>query len=186
MIRRALWLVGLVSTLCLLASGVQAERAWVKDELRLNVRTGAGTRYRIVGVLQTGDRVDILSRAEGWTQVRASRGREGWIRAGYLQPDVPARMALDRYATESVELRKQVASLMTQVEELGGGNAELSNRDANQKAEIERLTRENMELRVGARWPEWIAGALILFVGGLLGLWIRSASQRRPTPRIRM
>ena len=53
MIRRALWLVGLVATLCLLASGVQAERAWVKDELRLNVRTGAGTGYRIVGVLQT-------------------------------------------------------------------------------------------------------------------------------------
>ena len=118
--------------------------------------------------------------------MRASRGREGWIRAGYLQADFPARMALERYATESVELRKQVASLMTQVEELGGGNAELSNRDANQKAEIERLTRENMELRVGARWPEWIAGASILFVGGLLGIWIRSASQRRPTPRIRM
>ncbi len=186
MIRRALRLVGLASTLCLLASGVQAERAWVKDELRLNIRTGAGTRYRIVGVLQTGDRVEILSREEGWTQVRASSGREGWIPSGYLQPNVPARMTLERHAAESVELREQVASLTTQVEELGGSNAELSSRDANQQAEIERLTRENMELRVGARWPEWIAGASILFVGGLLGIWIRSASQRRPTPRIRM
>jgi SH3 domain protein len=183
-IRRAAWLAGLAALL--VAGTASAERAWIKDELRLNIRTGAGTQYRIVGVVETGDQVDIVSRADGWTQVKTGDGRTGWIPAGYLQPEAPARMVVEQHVKESAELRKRVEDLTQQVEALSGGNADLAGRDAEQQAEIDRLTRENMELRVGARWPEWVAGASILFVGGLLGILIRGASQRRPSPRIRI
>ena len=56
----------LIVLLCV--SPALAETAWVRSEVRLNVRTGAGTQFRIVGVVATGDSVDILdSSAENIT-----------------------------------------------------------------------------------------------------------------------
>ena len=54
-----------------------AENGWVRGEIRLNVRTGPGTQFKIVGVAKTGDGVEILERQEGWTKIliRADSGR---------------------------------------------------------------------------------------------------------------
>ena len=49
-----------------------------------------------------------------------------------------------------------------------------------------KLDRENIELRAGARWPEWIAGGSILLVGGVLGMAVHASSARRQTRRIRL
>ena len=52
------------------AVAVGAETSWVKDELRLNLRSGPGNEYRIKGYIKTGDAVTVLSRREGWVQIR--------------------------------------------------------------------------------------------------------------------
>ena len=44
-----------------------SDRAWVRAELRLNLRTGPGNKYRIVGALGTGDSVTVLKETENWT-----------------------------------------------------------------------------------------------------------------------
>jgi hypothetical protein len=72
------------------------------------------------------------------------------------------------------------------VEELRARRDELTASTTEQKTELERLTRENLELRAGARWPEWIAGASILFVGAVLGMLVHRSASRRPGPRIRL
>lgn len=177
----------LVVALLLLAPAGRAlaERAWVKDEVRLNVRTGPGTQFRILGGIGTGDSVEILDRGDGWTQVRGSTG-EGWIPAGFLQAEPPARIRLERFEADTAELRERFGRLSSEVEELRARNQELSAGDEERDAEIARLTRENLELRAGARWPEWIAGASILGVGGLLGIFVHWSSSRRTTRRIRL
>jgi SH3 domain protein len=186
MTRRLAFLLLAAAALLPLAGTSHAERAWVKDELRLNIRTGPGVKYRILGVLATGDSVEVLSRAEGWTQVRGQRGMEGWIPEGYLQPEAPARIRLERHEAETAELRTRSEKLTKDVGELSNRNQQLSERDSGQQAEIDRLTRENLELRAGARWPEWIAGASILFVGAILGIIVHRSATRRPAPRIRL
>ena len=65
-------------------------------------------------------------------------------------------------------------------------DVELSTRDESQRTEIQTLTRENMELKAGARWPEWITGACILAAGMLMGAILQSISARRSRPRIRL
>ncbi len=163
-----------------------AQRAWVKDEVRLNLRTGPGTQYRILGVLATGDSVEILSRSDTWTQIRGKGGVEGWIPAGFLQPDAPAQILLERHQAETADMRARFEKLSAEVEELRGSNEELTGTEASQSAEVERLTRENLELRAGARWPHWIAGASIFFGGGLIGIIVHWSSARRQPRRIRL
>jgi len=173
------WLAGPVPA-------ARAETAWVKDELKLNLRSGPGTQYRIIGVIKTGDSAVILSRGEGWTQVRMNGVDEGWIPEGYLQPDPPAGVALGRSQARVDELEAKLAELTGEAQTLRTSNASLSEADGGQKAEIERLTRENLELRAGARWPEWIAGACLLSAGMIVGAILHRNSGRRPGPRIRL
>ena len=62
-----------------------AEQGWVKGDLRLNIRTGGGNEYRILGTIQTGDQVTILTKGEDWIRVQTKDGEAGWIPDGYLE-----------------------------------------------------------------------------------------------------
>jgi len=165
---------------------VSAEVAWVKDEVRLNLRAGPGTQFRIKGSVTTGDRMEVLQRGDGWTKINTSELGEGWIPAGFLQNEPPAMVRLERTLAETAEFRSQYDSITTRTSELEATNAEFTERDTQQKTEIEELTRENLELRAGARWPEWITGAGILGFGMLMGAILQGVSARRQRPRIRL
>ena len=139
------------------AGAAGAEAAWVKDELRLNVRTGPGVQYRIVGALQTGDAVQIVSRGEGWTEVRPETMRRAGYRRGTCS-HATARVALAEREVESAELEKRCGAHRIRVPAAHRPRGD-QRAGREQQAEITRLTRENLELRAGARWPEWITGA---------------------------
>jgi SH3 domain protein len=175
-----------MALMVLSAASGQAQKAWVMDkEVNLTLRTGAGTRYRIIGNLTTGDVATILSRGDGWTKVRTAEGREGWVSAGFLQASPPAPVKLERLEREAEELRRQVAGLSEKTTDLRTTNDELESNDTKQRFEIDRLTRENYELRAGARWPEWITGAGIVLVGIALGALLGRNASRRRQPRVR-
>ena len=72
------------------------------------------------------------------------------------------------------------------LKQLEGENAKLNDTETEQKEELETLTRDNMELRAGARWHEWITGACLLAVGMLMGAIVQSMNGRRARPRIRL
>ena len=175
------------AALALAAASASAETAWVKDELSLEVRSGPGNEYRIKGYIKTGDSVSVLSHREDWIQVR-SPGElgDGWVREGFLAGEPPAAMRLERMKNETADARTQFSSISDRVKQLETDNGKLNETDAEQKEEIESLTRDNMELRAGARWPEWITGAFLLFVGMLMGAIVQSMNGRRARPRIRL
>ena len=174
--------IGIATTVAIAGS---AETAWVKDEVRLNLRSGPGTQYRILQGIGTGDRVDILKRGEGWTQVRAGEG-DGWIPEGFLQSEPPAAVRLERLEAQTSDVRATIDELPEKTSTLEAENTELAERASSQESEIALLTRENVELKAGARWPEWITGAGILAVGMLMGAILQSISGRRSRPRIRL
>ena len=69
----------------------RAQSAWVKDEVHLQIRSGAGNQYRIIGRIKTGDTATILKRGDGWTRIKTADAKVGWVPAGFLQPEPPAR-----------------------------------------------------------------------------------------------
>jgi SH3 domain protein len=186
---RARALTATAALLCLgaLASpALSAEPAWVDNEVRLNLRTGAGTTFRIVGSVTSGDRVDILGRENNWTQIRLEDGKRGWIPAGYLKSEAPPDVRLAEAEDELHKLKSQFENATIDVSRLRESNDEISGREKERSDEINRLTLENLDLKSGPRWPEWITGASILSVGMVLGALLRGSSSRRPTPRIRL
>lgn len=170
---------------CFAAAPGRAASAWVKGEVRLNLRTGPSNEYRILGEIHTGDRVEVLELGQSWTRIR-SGDREGWVPEGYLQDEPPAGVLLADAQSKAAELSAQVTSLEAQTAKLGEENRTLGERDAAQRSELEQLTRENLELKAGARWPERIVGAAILATGMLIGWLLHILAGRRQRPRIRL
>ena len=84
----------------LVALPALAEPAWVSGEVRLNLRSGAGNQYRILGALKTGDSVQVLERGEKWTKIRTAAGEDGWIPGGYLNPQPPPTIRLEELEVE--------------------------------------------------------------------------------------
>lgn len=177
--------LAMVAFLLALPLASQAERGWVKDEVVLYKRTGPGTQFRILGAVKTGENFQILERTEKWTKVQDEKG-DAWIPVGFLQPEPPARILLERHLAETKELRGNAGKLTTELEELRTANATLTKEHGALQERFKKVERENIELRAGARWPEWIAGASILMVGGILGIIVHSATARRQTRRIRL
>lgn len=180
------WMVSTLAAAAVLSVSAATEAAWVKDQVHLQLRTGGGNDYRIVGQIKTGDSVSILSRGDSWTEVRTDTGKVGWVPAGFLQAEPPARVALAKLEAATAALRSDLERLTEQTATLSASNEELSAQDARQRGQIDQLTRENYELNAGARWPEWITGTGIVFAGMILG-WILSRSPgRRRQQRIRL
>lgn len=170
----------------LIAHSAAAQPAWVHNEVRLNLRTGPGTTFRIVGSVETGDPLTILDRKENWTQVRLDDGKQGWIPAGYLKSEPPPDVRLEQAEQELSQLRMKYENATADAARIRESYEEIDSKEKERTEEINRLTLENLDLRSGPRWPEWITGASILSVGMLLGALLHRSSSRRPTPRIRL
>jgi len=177
----------LLATLGLPASPASAEEAWVRGEVRLNLRTGPSTGHRIVGGVKTGDRVEILERGEDWTRVRVG-DEVGWIPGGYLNPEPPPAVRVEGLERELAELREQVTTLRGENQRLAERAEEAVAQQTSQRAKLDRALAENRELKAGARWPHWITGAAILALGVVLGAILLALPRpgRRAQRRIKL
>jgi SH3 domain protein len=164
-----------------------AERGWIRGEIKLNLRSGPGTQFRILGGVATGDGLTVVERRERWTKVRTDEEMEGWIPVGFLKPEPPPTVRLAQAENEVLNLRQQLESITSESSAMRTTNAALAESDGAQRAEIERLILDNTKLRAGARYPELIAGASILAAGMILGAMLhKSAANKRPQSRIRL
>lgn len=177
---------GCASTLMLIGWVPEANAAWISGNVRLNLRSGAGNDYRILGNLETGDEVEVLERGKRWTRIRSSDGTVGYIPGGYLEDDAPAEVRAKQLEAEVAELTSRLTSTEGEAKTLRTQNEALSGNDSTQETEIDRLTLENAELKAGARWPEWITGAFILSTGMALGAILRGLAGRGRRQRIKL
>jgi len=183
--------LALATTLILLLAPVfvgpaSADIGWVRGNIRLNLRSGAGTQFKILGSIETGDEMRILTRGESWTRVRSAEGKTGWIPAGYLETEPPPTLRLAQLEIETTTLHTQLEEIRSEAAQLRESNVTLGSTDSGQREQIESLKIENYELRAGSRYQEWITGGLILASGMILGSLLHRNSTRRPSSRIRL
>ena len=177
-------IVLMLSSLALTATA--ANIGWVRGNIRLNLRAGAGTQFKIIAGVETGDELRVLNTGESWTRVETSEGKIGWIPAGYLETKPPPTLRLAMLETETVDLRTELEGTQSEAARLRESNATLGATDSGQREEIESLKIDNYELRAGTRYQEWITGALIMILGMVVGAVLHRNSTRRPSSRIRL
>jgi len=54
------------------------------SKARINIRSGPGTKYKIVGKAEYGVVFKTLKRGDGWVKVRHEKGLTGWVKRSLL------------------------------------------------------------------------------------------------------
>lgn len=184
-----------IAVLALVPLFASAQTAYVTDTLQLGLHQASDTSDRPFRNLDSGQELEILSRTTYYANVRLPDGTLGWVKAGFLVNDKPAKLIVaetraeaDRLAGELEELRSAFAAPAATIDALNQQVADLQDRLRASDAEAVELGEQNTSLRnrqsqyKNSMPLQWVAGAvgLCLIGGFLVGLWwVDQRSRRR-------
>jgi SH3 domain protein len=105
----------ILSLFLVLAGSAQAETRYVSDSLEITMRSGKGNSYSITRMLSSGTPVDVLEvdKGEGYSRVRTSSGKEGWVLSRYLMKTEAARDRLASAEKNLAEMELEKRKLQT-------------------------------------------------------------------------
>ncbi|MDJ0813795.1 MAG: TIGR04211 family SH3 domain-containing protein [Woeseiaceae bacterium] len=192
--RKMLWLL-------LLPFAAFAETAYVTDTLRLGLHQAEDTSDRPFRNLESGQEMEVLSRTQYYAHVQLPDGTQGYVKAGFLVANKPAKLIVaetqaqvDRLAGELEETKRAFAAPAATIDSLRAQTSDLEARLATSEASATELAEENSELRERQAQNRllvplsWVAGvAAVCLVGGLLfGLWWTDYRSRKRHGGIRI
>ena len=130
----------IVGMLCMDTSS--AETLYVVDHLQVRVFPEATLEGETVGLIRTGDTVELITREAEAAQVRLADGTEGWVEGKYLSEEAPAAVRLEGVIAENDRLKAAARSASgnaTDLKALQASNAELKAGLDQARAEVSRL-----------------------------------------------
>ncbi len=102
------------------------ETRYISDQIRIYARAGAGTEFKLLAPLRTGNAVTLLGESkDGWVKIGYGKDRQGWIQTRFLTAQEPAAKRLVR------------------------ADARIKQLEQNTKAKLASLTETNKEYRKG-------------------------------------
>jgi SH3 domain protein len=132
-----------------LAANAAAETRYVSDRLEIQMRTGKGTKFRILRMLPSGTPLEVLEvdQENGYSRVRAPGGVEGWVLSRYLMKGQAARDRLANAEKKLAELELENRKLKTSFGDLKQekGSAEKERNDLDKHNR--KLSQELEEIR---------------------------------------
>ena len=118
-----------IISIILLVTGlaVQAQTLYVTDEFKVTMRSGESAKHRVVQMIKSGTPVTVLgvNKETGYTEVRTSSGKTGYI--------------LSRQLLNEPVAREQLASLQARIQMLESAPGELSSKLAKLSKDYEAL-----------------------------------------------
>ena len=182
-------LIRLLILACAVAAlPVNAEQSrYISDDLFTYMHKGPSTQFRIIGSVDAGTKVVLLetNRETGYSKVRDSRGRTGWVNADYLSKQmglkerVPALEkelmevkasladALQSGDTKTASLQNTVKLRTEQITDLETKNSDLNTQLMASQAEIREL-RAKIDTQKNDLLMRWFTYGGMVAGGGLL------------------
>ena len=192
--------------LILLCTGnlLAAEFSYVTDELLLGLYARDNASGERIKSIESGTQLEVIERKRNYARVRTREGDEGWVKAGFLVKEKPAKTLVAELTRENAALTQtlrdtrgklakpeaiaaeKIASLTKQLNVSNGELTraknkiqDLSTRLAETQAELELYKPKPAEYRIDRRWW-YIGGAVsLLLVGIIMGMRIVNNRMRR-------
>lgn len=172
--------------LLVITSILHADSVYVKDSLRVGVRTEPSNSIAPIGVVLTGMQLEVLERSGGYVKIRTDRGLEGWIKNSYVDTEPPAIIKLKRLQSEYDQLKSRVGKHDDLLK-----TTETTNKTLNEQ--IDTLKSSNAELQLALAKEQhtnsqsvssyfWLALSYIAFCAAGIGIgvtWHRRLAMKR-------
>lgn len=121
-----------------------AEKRYVSEDLSTYVHSGPGTNYRIVGTLNAGEPVELLSEDNKFAQVKDAKGRSVWLPLDQLSNIPSMKTRIPELEAENQKLRQQLDNIDNT---WNTRTAEMQQRVANNDSALTQLKTENEKLK---------------------------------------
>lgn len=177
------------------AATAQTQTAYVTDVLRLGLHRAADTSDRPFRSLESGQEMTVLERSRLYARVRLPDGTEGYVKAGFLVDDKPARLVVDETRNALAQTQANLDALR---DEYSGSAARIDGLESDLSEARESLAalqsqydaavdaNEDYERKMrlyglSLPWPIALGTVLVALVLGFVGgfWWIDSRSRRR-------
>jgi len=171
-------ILSLLAIICLTTSAF-AVNNYISDELYTYTHKGPGTKYRILGLVNAGEKIEVLSidKNLGYTQIKDKKGRGVWVDSKYvtnkpgLKEELKAlRIAEEKAKQKIIDLEKNLNSNIKQVAKLEKTNISLSSQLKEIK-EINNSLTNRVDSEKNELLMQWFSyGGMVGGIGLLVGL----------------
>ncbi|MFK5953858.1 MAG: TIGR04211 family SH3 domain-containing protein [Desulfobacterium sp.] len=178
-----------------------AETVYVGGVMKITMRTGPGTKHKILAMVATGDSLKIIETGRDWTRVRDAEGKKGWVLTRFITRDVPMKRQVDALEKKNKDLtvllekiraknrdveatRKKLAVIEDAYNRLKKKSADFLALEAAHEEMTQAFTQQKdriltLESRLSKEDIKWfLSGAGVLVVGIILGVSTRRKKQR--------
>ncbi|MDE1482149.1 TIGR04211 family SH3 domain-containing protein [Xenorhabdus bovienii] len=175
------------------------EKRYVSDELSAYIRSGPSNQHRIMGSLNSGEEVILLSNnsENGYSQVKDSKGRISWILTNELStiPSLRERIpAMEQeiktltsklanidndWKQRTADMQNKVSASDKIINDLKKENAKIQNKltVAEKKVDMANLQLDDKQREIILQW--FIYGGAVAGIGLILGLVLPHIIPRR-------
>ncbi|MFM2590915.1 TIGR04211 family SH3 domain-containing protein [Vibrio sp. TBV020] len=192
-------LVCLVLASMLAVPAAFAQDRYISDKLFTYMHSGPSNQFRIIGSVDAGDKVKLLStnKDSGYTQVQDSKGRKGWVESRFVTNQESMALRLPKLEKELSEVKEKLAnarssadqekaglvdSLETrnnQIHDLEQGYSEMSQQLSASQEEVRKLRAKLDTQKDDLLLKYFMYGGGVAGIGLLLGLILPHIMPRR-------
>ena len=127
-----------------------AETMYISDILKVTVRSGPSTEYKILDIAESGDRVDVLETGEDWTLVKLANGKEGYVTSRYLVPGPTYAIRFEQLQVKQKALTQQATVLLNENTKLREENRSLKTALNGTEKSLNKMDGDYQELKAGS------------------------------------
>ncbi len=88
-----------------------ADDIYVTGITKITMRTGPGTEHKIVSMLKSGTKLEILEYQKDWSQVKTKAGLIGWVLSRFLTEKVPDALLVNKLEESNQQLKSKLKVL---------------------------------------------------------------------------
>jgi len=127
-----------------------AESMYVTDLIKLTLRSGPSTEYKILAVVESGQKLEVLEPGEDWSLVRLASEKEGYVLTRYLTPEPTHSVLLEQLQEKYDVVNQQSAALLEENTRLKDENKELKSTLSTTQQTLQELDKDYKELKAGS------------------------------------
>ena len=127
-----------------------AETMYISDKLKVTVRSGPSTEYKILDIGESGDRVELLEAGEDWSLVKLANGREGYVTTRYLVNGPTYAIRYEKLQAKQKTLTQQAAALLDENTKLREENKGLKTTLNGTEKSLKQISGDYQELKAGS------------------------------------
>ena len=124
-----------------------AETMYVSNIIKITLRTGPGTDHRVVKMLESGQKVEIIYQEADWSQVRLEDGDKGWLLTRFVSAEKPSSVLLKSLQNNHDLLLKKTKNIREENKKFTKENNSLAVELTASQKELKKITGEYSSLK---------------------------------------